>query len=55
MVDKVEATKNLEILKQNKKILNDSYNLLFSSHQFKQHCVELCVRQQIRLRIWNIS
>lgn len=38
MVDKVEAKKNLEILKQNQKHLIN-YNHLFSSNQFKQDCV----------------
>ncbi len=38
MVDKVEAKKNLDILKQNQKHLMN-YNHLFSSHQFKQECV----------------
>ena len=37
MVDKVEAQKNLEILKQNQKHLM-SYNHLFSSHAFKESC-----------------
>ena len=37
MVDRVEAYKNLEILKANQARLMN-YNHLFSSHAFRQNC-----------------
>ena len=37
MVDRVEAFKNLEILKANQARLMN-YNHLFSSHAFRQNC-----------------
>ena len=37
MVDRVEASKNLEILKANQARLMN-YNHLFSGHAFKQDC-----------------
>lgn len=37
MVDRVEASKNLEILKSNQTRLMN-YNHLFSSHAFRQNC-----------------
>ena len=37
MVDRVEASKNLEILKANQARLMN-YNHLFSSHAFKESC-----------------
>lgn len=36
-MDKIEARKNLDILKANRKRLEE-YNHLFSSHAFKQEC-----------------
>ena len=38
MVDRVEAFKNLEILKANQARLMN-YNHLFSSHAFRQDCI----------------
>lgn len=38
MVDRVEASKNLEILKANQARLMN-YNHLFSSHAFRQDCI----------------
>ena len=38
MVDRVEAIKNLEILKANQARLMN-YNHLFSSHAFRQDCI----------------
>ena len=52
MVDRVEASKNLEILKANQARLMN-YNHLFSSHAFKQDCgAEL---KEIGRRIYNIE
>ena len=52
MVDRVEASKNLEILKANQvRLMN--YNHLFSSHAFKQDCgAEL---KKIGRQIYNIE
>ncbi|NWK62782.1 hypothetical protein HYI12_09385 [Acinetobacter sp. SwsAc3] len=38
MVDRVEASKNLEILKANQARLMN-YNHLFSNHAFRQDCI----------------
>lgn len=52
MVDRVEASKNLEILKANQARLMN-YNHLFSSHAFKQDCgAEL---RKISRQICNIE
>ncbi len=52
MVDRVEASKNLEILKANQARLMN-YNHLFSSHAFKQDCgAEL---KKIGRQIYNIE
>ena len=52
MVDRVEASKNLEILKANQARLMN-YNHLFSSHAFKQDCgAEL---KKISRQIYNIE
>ena len=52
MVDRVEAKRNLEILKANQiRLLN--YNHLFSSHAFRQNCAaEL---REIGRQIYNIE
>ena len=52
MVDRVEAYKNLEILKANQvRLMN--YNHLFSSHAFRQNCAaEL---REIGRQIYNIE
>lgn len=52
MVDRVEASKNLETLKANQiRLLN--YNHLFSSHAFRQNCAaEL---REIGRQIYNIE
>ena len=52
MVDRVEASKNLEILKANQiRLLN--YNHLFSNHVFRQNCAaEL---REISRQIYNIE
>jgi hypothetical protein len=52
MVDRVEASKNLEILKANQARLMN-YNHLFSSHAFEQDCgAEL---KKIGRQIYNIE
>lgn len=52
MVDRVEASKNLELLKANQARLMN-YNHLFSSHAFKQDCgAEL---KKIGRQIYNIE
>ena len=52
VVDRVEASKNLEILKANQARLMN-YNHLFSSHAFKQDCgAEL---KKISRQIYNIE
>ena len=52
MVDRVEASKNLEILKANQARLMNC-NHLFSSHAFKQDCgAEL---KKIGRQIYNIE
>ncbi|WP_111860691.1 hypothetical protein [Acinetobacter sp. CFCC 10889] len=51
-MDKIEAHKNLKLLKQNRKRLEE-YNHLFSSHAFKQEC--LIALRKVNEQIGNIE
>lgn len=51
-MDKIEARKNLDILKANRKRLEE-YNHLFSSHAFKQEC-QIALRKTVE-QIGNIE
>lgn len=51
-MDKIEARKNLDILKANRKRLEE-YNHLFSSYAFKQEC-QIALRKTVE-QIGNIE